>query len=163
MGGLPSQLYALLLRILRSPERAQDALQDAYVKVWQKADTYTPERGTPLTWLLSIARYRALDVLRRKRPEVAMPEEPDMMATLLEDEQALSPLEENENQQSLDAIRACLKTLQPQQRDSVLLAYYDGLTHQELSQRLDAPLGTVKSWIRRGLMRLRECLAERAS
>ena len=84
------------------------------------------------------------------------------MATLLEDEQALSPLEENENQQSLDAIRVCLKTLQPQQRDSVLLAYYEGLTHQELAERLDAPLGTVKSWIRRGLMRLRECLAERA-
>ena len=157
-----SQLYALLLRILRNPERAQDALQDAYVRVWQKADTYAPERGAPLTWLLSIARYRALDVLRRKRPEVAMPEEPDMMSTLLEDEQALSPLEENENQQSLDAIRVCLKTLQPQQRDSVLLAYYEGLTHQELAERLDAPLGTVKSWIRRGLMRLRECLAERA-
>ena len=68
-----SQLYGLLPRILRNPERAQDALQDAYVRVWQKADTYAPERGAPLTWLLSIARYRALDVLRRKRPEVAMP------------------------------------------------------------------------------------------
>ncbi|ERJ17428.1 Sigma factor protein [Salinisphaera shabanensis E1L3A] len=157
-----AQLYALLLRILRNPERAQDALQDAYIRVWQKADTYAPERGAPLTWLLSIARYRALDVLRRKRPEVAMPEEPDMVATLLEDEQSLSPVEENENQQSLDAIRVCLKTLQPQQRDSVLLAYYEGLTHQELAERLDAPLGTVKSWIRRGLLRLRECLAERA-
>ena len=158
-----AQLYALLLRILRNPEQARDALQDAYVRVWQKADTYAPDRGATLTWLLSIARYRALDVLRRKRPEVAMPEEPDMMATLLEDEQALSPLEENETQQSLDAIQECLTTLPAQQRDSVLLAYYEGLTHQELSQRLDAPLGTVKSWIRRGLMRLRECLAERAS
>ncbi|WP_348765519.1 sigma-70 family RNA polymerase sigma factor, partial [uncultured Salinisphaera sp.] len=78
-----AQLYALLLRILRNPEQARDALQDAYVRVWQKADTYAPDRGAPLTWLLSIARYRALDVLRRKRPEVAMPEEPDMMATLL--------------------------------------------------------------------------------
>ena len=157
-----SQLYALLLRILRNPDRAQDALQDAYVKVWQKADTYAPDRGAPLTWLLSIARYRALDMLRRKRPEVAMPEEPDMVATLLEDQQSLSPSEENENQQSLDAIQVCLKSLQPQQRDSVLLAYYEGLTHQELAERMDAPLGTVKSWIRRGLMRLRECLAERA-
>jgi len=157
-----SQLYALLLRILRNPDRAQDALQDAYVKVWQKADTYAPDRGAPLTWLLSIARYRALDMLRRKRPEVAMPEEPDMVATLLEDQQSLSHSEENENQQSLDAIQVCLKTLQPQQRDSVLLAYYEGLTHQELAERMDAPLGTVKSWIRRGLMRLRECLAERA-
>lgn len=157
-----SQLYALLLRILRNPDRAQDALQDAYVRIWQKADTYVPERGAPLTWLLSIARYRALDVLRRKRPEVSMPEEPDMMATLLEDNQALSPLEENENRQSLEAIQRCLRTLQSPQRDSVLLAYYEGLTHEELAERLDAPLGTVKSWIRRGLIRLRQCLAERA-
>ncbi|MDA3920250.1 MAG: sigma-70 family RNA polymerase sigma factor [Salinisphaera sp.] len=159
-GATSSHLYAVLLRILRSPDRAQDALQDAYIRVWQKADTYSPDRGAPLTWLMSIARYRALDLLRRKRPEVAMPEEPDMIATLLEDEQSLSPLEENENQQSLDAIRHCLGTLAPQQRDSVLLAYYEGLTHQELSARMDAPLGTVKSWIRRGLLRLRECLAE---
>lgn len=154
-----SQLYAVLLRILRSPDRAQDALQDAYIRIWQKADTYSPERGAPLTWLMSIARYRALDLLRRKRHEVAMPEEPDMMANLLEDNQGLSPLEENENQQSLDAIRECLSTLAPQQRDGVLLAYYEGLTHQELVSRMDAPLGTVKSWIRRGLLRLRECLS----
>lgn len=156
-----SQLYALLLRILRNPERAQDALQDAYVRVWQKAGTYSPERGAPLTWLLSVARYRALDMLRRKRPEVTMPEDPDMIARLLEDEHSLSPVEENENRQALDAVRACLGTLQTQQRDSVLLSYYEGLTHQELSERMDAPLGTVKSWIRRGLMRLRDCLSER--
>lgn len=155
-----SQLYGVLLRILRQPDRAQDALQDAYVRIWQKADTYSPERGAPLTWLSSIARYRALDMLRRKRPEVALPEEPDMIATLLEDDQSLSPAEENENQQSLDAIRDCLSTLAPQQRDSVLLAYYEGLTHQELAARMNAPLGTVKSWIRRGLLRLRECLGE---
>ncbi|WP_423823119.1 sigma-70 family RNA polymerase sigma factor [Salinisphaera sp. SPP-AMP-43] len=154
------QLYALLLRMLRSPERAQDALQDAYVRIWQKADTYSPERGAPLTWLLSIARYRALDLLRRRQPEVAMPEEPDRVATLLEDEQSLSPLQENENQQSLAAVNACLKNLSDEQRDSVLLAYYEGLTHQELAERFDAPLGTVKSWIRRGLLRLRDCLTE---
>tara|TARA_B100002052_G_scaffold258449_1_gene250420 strand:+ start:754 stop:1323 length:570 start_codon:yes stop_codon:yes gene_type:complete len=158
-----SQLYSLLLRILRSPERAQDALQDAYVRIWQKAHTYAPERGAPLTWLLSIARYRALDMLRRKQPEVAMPEEPDRVATLLEDEQSLSPLEENENQQSLSAINACLGDLSDEQRQCVLLAYYEGLTHQELAERMDAPLGTVKSWIRRGLLRLRDCLAEEAT
>jgi len=155
-----SQLYASVLRILRSPERAQDALQDAYIRIWQKADTYTPERGAPLTWLMSIARYRALDALRRKRPEVAMPEEPDMVASLLEDEQSLSPVEENENQQSLDAVNQCLQTLQDNQRKSVLLAYYQGLTHQELAEHMNAPLGTVKSWIRRGLTRLQSCLAQ---
>lgn len=154
------QLYALLLRMLHNSERAQDALQDAYIKIWQKADSYVPDRGAPLTWLLSIARYRALDLLRRRRPEVAMPEDPDMAAAMLEDEVALSPSEENENLQTLDAVQTCLKTLQPKQRQSVLLAYYEGLTHQELSQRLGAPLGTIKSWIRRGLASLRACLSE---
>ena len=91
-----------------------------------------------------------------------MPEEPDRVATLLEDEQSLSPLEENENQQSLSAINACLGDLSDEQRQCGLLAYYEGLTHHELAERMDAPLGTVKSWIRRGLLRLRDCLAEEA-
>lgn len=153
------QIYALLLRMLRSEERAQDALQDTFVKVWQKAETYSPERGAPLTWLLSVARYRALDLLRRQRPESAMPEDPDMEATLLVDADAPGPAGENETIEGLTAVRNCLGTLQGEQRDSVLLAYYEGLTHHELSERLGAPLGTVKSWVRRGLTRLRECLA----
>lgn len=155
-----AHLYALQLRILHNRERAQDALQETYISVWNKANSYAPERGAPLTWLLSIARYRALDMVRRQRPEVPLPESPDMAATWLEDENALDPAAESENLESLDAVQICLKTLEPQQRQSVLLAYYEGLTHQELSQRLGAPLGTVKSWIRRGLTRLRECLLE---
>lgn len=152
------QLYALLLRILRSPDNAQDVLQDAYVKIWQKADSYAPERGAPLTWLLSIARYTALDRLRKKRPEVTLPNDPDLEARLLEDYKGQNPADENEELQTLGAVQTCLNTLQPNQRNSVLLAYYEGLTHDELSVRLGAPLGTVKSWVRRGLTRLRECL-----
>lgn len=154
------QLYALLLRILRNPDHAQDALQDAYVKIWQKADSYSSERGAPMTWLLSIARYRALDALRRRRPEAAMPEDPNRAATLLEDVVASGPSEEAEQLQTLDAVQTCLTTLSPEQRKSILLAYYEGLTHEELAGRLAAPLGTVKSWIRRGLSRLRQCLLE---
>lgn len=153
------QLYALLLRILRNGDRAQDALQDTYVKIWQKADTYSPDRGAPVTWLLAIARYRALDVLRRQRPETRMPEEPNAAATLLEDHVRPGPADANETLQSLDAVQTCLETLSTEQRESVLLAYYDGLTHPELAERLDAPIGTIKSWIRRGLSRLRACLA----
>lgn len=156
-------LYALLLRILHSEERAQDALQDTFVKIWQKADTYSPERGAPLTWLLSVGRYRALDLLRRQRPEVGMPEDADLAATLLTDRDNPGPAEENETLQGMAAVRECLGTLQGEQRNSILLAYYEGYTHQELSERLDAPLGTVKSWVRRGLTRLRECLAGLAS
>ncbi|MES1942650.1 putative RNA polymerase sigma factor (ECF family) protein [Salinisphaera sp. PC39] len=154
------QLYALLLRILKTEERAEDALQDAFVKIWQKAGTYSPDRGAPLTWLMSVARYRALDLLRRQRPEVGLPEDADLAAAVLVDEVSRSPAQDQETLQSLESVQTCLGTLQDEHKRSLLLAYYDGLTHQELSRKLDAPLGTVKSWIRRGLMRLRECLAE---
>lgn len=153
-------LYGLLLRILKTEDRADDALQDAFVKIWQKADTYAPERGAPITWLLSIARYRALDLLRRRRPEVELPDEPDMQALVLRDDSANGPALDNETMQSLSAIKSCLKTLQAEQQQSLLLAYYQGMTHSEIAKNMDAPLGTVKSWVRRGLMRLRECLGE---
>ena len=153
-------LYGLLLRILKTEDKAADALQDAFVKIWQKAGTYAPERGAPITWLLSIARYRALDLLRRRRPEVALPEDADMEALVLADDNANGPALDNETMQSLSAIQKCMKTLQTEQRQSLLFAYYDGMTHTEISKKMDAPLGTVKSWVRRGLTRLRECLAE---
>lgn len=155
-------LYGLLLRILKAPDRADDALQDAFVKVWQKAETYAPERGAPITWLLSIARYRALDMLRRRRPEVGLPEDPELQALVLSDDDANGPVLDNETMQSLNAIKSCLTTLQTEQRQSLLFAYYQGMTHAEIATKMDAPLGTVKSWVRRGLMRLRECLAETA-
>jgi RNA polymerase sigma-70 factor (ECF subfamily) len=154
-------LYALLLRILKSEERAEDALQDAYVKIWQKAETYSAERGAPLTWLLSVARYRALDMLRRNRPEVALPEEPDLADVVLADTTSAGPYEDNMTLQAMDAIEACLADLPEEQRQALLMAYYEGLTHAELAKRMDAPLGTVKSWVRRGLLKLRESLTER--
>lgn len=153
-------LYSLLLRILKTEDRAADALQDAFVKIWQKAETYAPERGAPITWLLSIARYRALDLLRRRKPEVGLPDDPDMEALVLSDDNATGPALDNETMQSLTAIQHCMKELQAEQRQSLLLAYYDGMTHSEISEKMDAPLGTVKSWVRRGLMRLRDCLSE---
>lgn len=152
------QLYSLLLRMLRNPDSAQDVLQDAYVKIWHKADSYAPDRGAPLTWLLTIARYSALDRVRKQRPEVTLPDDPDLEASVLEDETRQDPSDETEQLEALGAVQTCLQTLQSQQRDSVLLAYYEGLTHEELSLQLDTPLGTVKSWVRRGLSRLRECL-----
>ena len=152
-----SHLYALLLRILKRRDWADEALQDCFLRVWQKADTYAPEKGAPLTWLMTIARYRALDLLRMKRPEVEMPEEgaepPMAFADLAE-----SPEERAVEREGLGKLRDCMKGLQAEQKRSVLLAYYEGYTHQELAQVMNAPLGTVKSWVRRGLSRLRECL-----
>lgn len=150
-------LYGLLLRMLRSPERAQEALQDCYLRVWQRAETYAESKGEPISWLIGIARYRALDALRTRRgidlPDLNQghpsPEIPDLER---------GPEDRAVEREGLDRLLRCLRGLTEVQRKSVLLAYYEGYSHTELAQAMDAPLGTVKAWIRRGLVRLRECL-----
>lgn len=155
-----SHLYGLLLRMLQRRDWAEEALQDCYIKIWQKAETYEREKGAPLTWLMTVARYRALDLLRMKRPEVEMPDEDSEFAlppmTMADDSQ--DPLARAVEGQGIAQMRECLRGLAEEQRSALLLAYYEGYTHQELASRLKAPLGTVKSWVRRGLTRLRECL-----
>lgn len=157
-----SHLFGLLLRILRRRDWAEEALQDSFLKVWQKAETYAPEKGAPLTWLMTVARYRALDLLRMKRPEVEMPDEAEMPPMLLAD-LAESPEDRAVETEGIDRLTGCLGSLQDEQKRSVLLAYYEGYTHQELARAMQAPLGTVKSWVRRGLARLRECLENERS
>lgn len=155
-----SHLYGLLLRMLQRRDWAEEALQDCFVKIWQKAETYEAEKGAPLTWLLTVARYRALDLLRVKRPEVEMPdsdEEYSLPPLTLQDE-AQDPLARASEGQGIARMRDALRELPQEQREAVLLAYYEGYTHQELAARMNAPLGTVKSWVRRGLARLREAL-----
>ena len=154
-----SHLFGLLLRMLRRRDWAEEALQDCFLKVWQKAETYAPEKGAPMTWLMTVARYRALDLLRMKRPEVEMPEEGEEQPFSFADE-TQSPEDRAVESEGMGRLENCMKGLQEEQRQSVLLAYYEGYTHQELAERLKAPLGTVKSWVRRGLGRLRECLEQ---
>ncbi len=154
-----SHLFGLLMRILRRRDWAEEALQDCFLKIWQKAETYAPDKGAPLTWLMTIARYRALDLLRAKRPEVNEADDETMtdeIESAVADGQG--PLEGTETLQGLGRLEQCMKGLQDEQRQSVLLSYYEGYTHHELAKRLKAPLGTVKSWVRRGLQQLRECL-----
>jgi RNA polymerase sigma-70 factor (ECF subfamily) len=150
-------LYALLLRILQRRDWAEEALQDCFLKIWQKAETYEPSRGAPLTWLLTVARYRALDLLRMKRPEMELPDDdtaPELEASAAGDD----PEQGAEAAQNSERLSECMQRLSAEQRRSVLLAYFRGYSHPELARALKAPLGTVKSWVRRGLARLRECL-----
>lgn len=150
------QLYAVLLRMLKRKDWAQDVLQEAFVNVWQNAASYDASRGRVSTWLTSIVRYRALDAMRRERRLVPvediglvsdMQQEPDS-----DDEAGLLSHAERR------ALDECLERLSDDQRRSVALAYLDGSTHEEISTRLSSPLGTVKSWIRRGLQSLKRCL-----
>ncbi|MDR3417736.1 MAG: sigma-70 family RNA polymerase sigma factor [Nevskia sp.] len=152
-----AHLFGVLLRILQRRDWAEEALQDCFLKVWQKSETYEPSRGSPLTWLTTIARYRALDLLRMKRPEVEMPEEGEEPPLSFADP-TQDPVDRAIEGEGIGRLRDCMGGLQDEQRRSVLLAYYEGYTHQELAQAMQAPLGTVKSWVRRGLSRLRECL-----
>ena len=155
-----AHLFALLQRMLRRRDWAEEILQDCYLKIWQKAETYEPRKGAPMTWLLTIARYRALDLLRMRRPEVLESDGdedgPDHIGQAADPTQ--DPLARAEEREGLGRLERCMGGLTGEQRDSVLLAYYEGYTHHELAARLKAPLGTVKSWVRRGLQQLRDCL-----
>lgn len=153
-----SHLFGVLVRILDRRDWAEEALQDCYLRVWQKAEQYAPEKGAPLTWLQTIARYRALDLLRAKRPEIGMPDEDDAPPMTFADGDAVNPEIRAVENEGIGHLSGCLDELTPDARKSVLLAYYEGYTHPELAVAMKAPLGTVKSWVRRGLAQLRECL-----
>lgn len=155
------QLFAILLRILKRKDLAEEALQDALLSVWRNAGSYSAEKGAPMTWIVSICRYRALDMLRRERREVSLdplPEgaEGDMngiadVADESTDRDLISKAEER-------ALEECMQRLNDGQRASLRLAYVDGCTHEEIAVNLKSPVGTVKSWVRRGLESLKRCL-----
>ncbi|RTR04955.1 sigma-70 family RNA polymerase sigma factor [Halomonas nitroreducens] len=147
------RLYAQLLRIVRQEAAAQDCLQQVYVRAWQAAGQYDPNRAQPMTWLSTLARNIGIDWLRRRRPDA---EHGDDGLESLTGGRAPEP--ESLAAERDAALHDCLATLSAEQRQVMELAYFQGLTHGELAERVVQPLGTVKSWIRRGLERLKACL-----
>jgi RNA polymerase sigma-70 factor, ECF subfamily len=152
-----SHLLGVLVRILRHRERAEDALQDCYLRIWNKADSYAEERGHPLAWMMTIARYRALDLVRAHR-EHSSTDEDALPMDLDWADASDAPDNQAETDEHLHRLNDCLAELSDEQRQAVMLAYYEGYTHPELADHMSSPLGTVKSWVRRGLQRLRDCL-----
>ncbi|HEU0220896.1 MAG TPA: sigma-70 family RNA polymerase sigma factor [Paracoccaceae bacterium] len=148
------RLIGMAMRILRRRELAEEAVQDAFVQIWRHAASFDAAKGSARGWIYAIARNRALTILRDSGREDLMPGE-DLDA-LREADPAASAWEGLDYSSRL---RACLEALDEMKRRCVLLAYVQGLTHGEIAGRLDAPLGTVKAWVRRGLAALRECLA----
>ncbi len=144
------QLYAVSLKMLRRKELAEEALQDAYVRIWHNASEYRSGKGSVLTWMISIVRYRALDILRynkiRKEDELVDSDNFDID----------TPEQTSDSEQLL--LDQCLQQLDLQQRQAIYLAYFNGCSHKEVVNHLNNPLGTIKSWIRRGLMSLQSCL-----
>lgn len=150
------QLLALLIRMLRRRDLAEEVLQEAFVSAWRNAPEYTASRGRVLSWLTTIARNRALDELRRTARAAI---DPGASIEDLPDEEA----EESYGPAEIRALAGCLDALPDGQRRSVQLAYLDGLSQDEIAQALRTPLGTVKSWVRRGLGALKRCLAAPAT
>ena len=151
-----AHLYAVMLRILRNESDAQDCLQQVYLKIWHNAGQYNPEIARPMTWMNTIARNQALDWLRRYKNDRLHDSDEVLMDHAAPDSQ--TDLQVQQWQRS-DQLNHCLQTLQEHQRQCIELAYFEGYSHQELSVRLNHPLGTVKTWIRRGLERLKSCLS----
>jgi RNA polymerase sigma factor (sigma-70 family) len=149
-------LYAVALRILRESAAAEEVLQESFVNIWHHAGSYVAAKSQPLTWLTSIVRNRCLDHLRRREVEtVTMDDEEDGVTIAAEDP---TPLEMLLSGADARAVRGCVEALEPGQKQAIALAFFQGLSHSELSRQLREPLGTVKSWVRRGLDRLRDCL-----
>jgi RNA polymerase sigma-70 factor (ECF subfamily) len=148
-------LLAVLMRMVKRRDLAEDVLQDVFVKVWQQAKQFDPIRGRPLAWLVSMARYRAIDLQRASRPALALSE----LGPALEPRfQVDSPGEENGVLGTGGLLLRCLEQIAAPQRRCLVLAYQEGLTHSEIARAVGEPLGTVKSWVRRSLLALRRCL-----
>lgn len=160
-----SHLFAVVLRINRDRAQAEDVLQEVYVNVWRAAQSFDAAQSQPLTWLTSIARNRAIDSLRRKQTEPQTQSAPlgndsDEERDVYDDvaDNAPGPLALLSQASDARALSTCMQGLTAQQRQSVALAFYDGLSHAEVAEQMRQPLGTVKSWVRRALLSLKSCL-----
>jgi len=149
------QLLAVVLHILRRRDLAEDTLQEVFIRIWQQAGQYDQLRGRPLAWMISIARYRAIDLLRGQRRTVSLVED-DLPEEFVASEDPSESIEESSRTQR--ALKDCLRILTVPQQRSLALAYQAGLSHEAVAASMQQPLGTVKSWIRRGLQSLRRCL-----
>jgi len=146
-----SIVYSVALRVLQDTGAAEDVLQDIFMQLWRNPGSFDASRGNMAAWLAVIARNRAIDVLRRRRPlddieEIAVSVEPDMAS-------------DAERARAMEKIRGALDTMPAPQRSALELAYFEGLTHTEIAEKTGEPLGTIKTRIRTGLLSLRRVLA----
>ena len=151
-----AKLFGVCLRILKDRGEAEDVLQEVYVTVWRKAGSFDPGRASPITWLVAIARNRAIDRLRAGGGRRMEPIE------TAEDVRDTAPgaLDLVEAGQELARLATCLGELEERHSTAIRSAFLDGTTYEELADRMRVPLGTMKSWIRRGLLKLRACLEQ---
>ena len=145
-----SRLLGVALRIVRDKALAEDVVHDAFIKLWRGAGSFDPSRGSARGWVFSITRHLALNAVRNHSREVALSDEHEQLA---------APNDSFEFSAREGQVYRCLEQLDPTRRSCILHAYVDGYSHSEIARKLDTPLGTVKAWIKRSLVALRECMA----
>jgi RNA polymerase sigma-70 factor, ECF subfamily len=148
-----AKLFGVALRILKDRAETEEAIQEIYVKIWHKADRYVAGKYSPISWLVAVARNHSLDLVRARRPQT---EDIDVALDIPD----LGPTPERQAEAAEDSARLeyCLATLEPDRADAVRGAYLDGFSYDELAQRHAVPLNTMRTWLRRSLIKLRECL-----
>ena len=152
-------LYAVAVRIVRNGALAEEMLQEAFVSVWHHAGTYDAAKSQPITWLTSIVRNRCLDWLRRRDVDTEpLARDDDERGGWEPPSDGPSPVDLLLAAADAQALRGCVDALEPGPRQAIALAFFQGLSHSELASQMREPLGTVKSWVRRGLATLRRCL-----
>lgn len=147
-----AQLNGVLRAMIANQARREEILQEAFVKIWQNAARFDPEKGSAMAWMATIARRLAIDELRRATPMHQSIDDDEMLKNSLATEAPqLEPL-------GADRLDFCLKQLRGEYQNAIVLAYLHGLTYEELARRLAKPVGTVKTWVHRGIIDLRECM-----
>jgi RNA polymerase sigma-70 factor, ECF subfamily len=149
-----AKLYGVVLRILRRQDLAEEVIQETYVKIWSSAGRFNPAVASPITWMTSIARNSAIDIVR-KRTELSLEQEPAAMEVAAD---SADPLARREMTEELKRLLECVGRLEPGRQRLVLLAYYNGWSREQLAAKFEIPMNTVKTWLRRSLMEIRECL-----
>ncbi|WP_256733661.1 RNA polymerase sigma factor [Pseudomonas reactans] len=147
------RLHGVALRFMGRTDLAEEVLQEAFVRIWYNASRYEAHLSAPMTWMVNITRNLAIDQLRKHREQPLADGQQD---ALIDD--APSAHDQLDHERQAHALNRCLETLDGMQRRSISVAYFQGLSCSELATQLAAPLGSVKSWIRRGMERLRRCL-----
>jgi RNA polymerase sigma-70 factor, ECF subfamily len=150
-----AKLFGVVFRILQTRDAAGETLQDVYVRIWEKAADFDSAKGSPLAWMATIARNRALDEVRRVRP-VSLEDMPEDFEPPAE---PIDPLAARDRSERLAALIACLERLEHDKRDILMLAYYHGATREALAKRFQRPVSTIKTWLHRSLLQLRDCLS----
>lgn len=153
-GATRAKLYGVVLRILRRNDLADEVMQETYLKIWSSAGSFDPALASPITWMVTIARNRAIDLVR-KRSEASLEEVPQAMEVAAD---FIDPLAARELGEDVLRLKACIDRLESERKEMVTLAYYNGLSREQLAVRFGKPVNTIKTWLRRSLIEIRDCL-----